>query len=84
MLAEIYRVLSPNGVFICVSNSIQEQRESFFKQPEFQWGFNCLPLAKPTISPVPDMNNSKKPVLPTDDIRFHWVYIMRKMPPASQ
>lgn len=30
MLAEIYRVLAPNGVYICISNGVPSQRMHYF------------------------------------------------------
>ena len=31
MLSEIYRVLSPNGVYICISYGVPDQREHYFR-----------------------------------------------------
>lgn len=30
-LSEIYRVLAPTGVYVCISYGIPEQRESYFR-----------------------------------------------------
>ncbi len=31
MLNEVYRVLSPSGIFICVSHAVPAKREKYFK-----------------------------------------------------
>ena len=30
MLNEVYRVLSPNGIYICVTYGVEEQRKDYF------------------------------------------------------
>lgn len=78
MLAEIYRVLAPNGVYICVSYGTGENRTKYFQNPEFKWHVSHHMVAKPTISTSSVVSAQQQ------DVRnFHWVYIMRKQPEAS-
>lgn len=30
MLSEVYRVLSPNGIYVCVTYGVEEQRKDYF------------------------------------------------------
>ena len=36
-LSEIYRVLSPTGVYICISYGLPESRLGYFQKPDFDW-----------------------------------------------
>jgi EEF1A lysine methyltransferase 4 len=78
MLAEIHRVLAPNGVYICVSYGVKENRQKYFTQKEFDWTVFHHMVAKPTISTSTVVASESK-----DDKNFHWVYVMRKQA-ASQ
>ena len=38
MLSEIYRVLSPNGVYICISHGKEDQRKKYLKNlKKYNW-----------------------------------------------
>ena len=50
MLSEIHRVLAPNGVYICVSYGVKENRQKYFTQKEFEWTVFHHMVTKPTIS----------------------------------
>ena len=73
MLNEIYRVLSPTGVYICISYGIPEQRETYFKNSAFDWELTVHTVAKPTISTSAIVANEDK-----DPKNFHYIYVMRK------
>ena len=73
MLQEVHRVLSPNGVYICVSYGTKDTRMSFFQSKEFDWTVSHHMIAKPTISTSAVVSSERN-----DEKNFHWVYIMRK------
>lgn len=79
MLKEIHRVLAPNGVYICISYGVKQQRIGHFQDAQFEWTVSHQMVAKPTIS-----TSSVVSAQAQDDRNFHWVYIMRKQAPAAQ
>lgn len=50
MLNEIYKVLSPTGVYICISYGLPDQRLGYLNRQEFNWTVMHHKIAKPTIS----------------------------------
>ena len=78
MLSEIHRVLAPNGVYICVSYGVKENRQKYFTNKDFDWTVFHHMVAKPTISTSTLVAQENK-----DDKNFHWVYIMRKQGPSK-
>lgn len=77
-LNEIHRVLSPNGVYICVSYGVKESRMSYFHRKEYDWTVLHHMVAKPTISTSQVVSAESK-----DEKNFHWVYVMKKTPKWS-
>ena len=83
MLSEIYRVLSPNGVYICISYGVPDQREHYFRnvstptphalQSNYDWEPQIHKVAKPTISTSAVVTTEDK-----DPKNFHYIYVMRK------
>ena len=73
MLSEIHRVLTPNGVYICISYGIKDQRNDYFVNKDFDWTVSHHMVAKPTISTTNVVASERN-----DEKNFHWVYIMRK------
>jgi ubiquinone/menaquinone biosynthesis C-methylase UbiE len=73
MLAEIYRVLSPTGVYICISYGLPDQRMGYFQKPEFYWTIFQHKVAKPTISTSAVVANEDK-----NEKNFHYIYVLRK------
>ena len=77
MLGEIYKVLAPNGVYICISYGNKELREEYLGSKDFDWTMTHLRINKPEVStaaiPKAEIN---------DDKHFHQIYILRK--PAAQ
>jgi len=71
-LNEIYRVLSPSGVFICISYGIPEQRESYFKNSNYDWDYTYHTVAKPTISTSAVVSTEDK-----DPKNFHYISNLR-------
>ena len=79
MLAEIFRVLSPKGVYICISYGTSDQRLRYFQSTDFDWQLSQHMVAKPTISTSSVVSAQQQ-----DDRNFHYVYILRKVGPANQ
>ena len=79
MLSEIHRVLSPNGVYICVSYGVRDTRQPLFQNSDYSWTVSTHQVAKPTISTSTVVSSQQQ-----DERNFHWVYIMRKQAPAAQ
>jgi ubiquinone/menaquinone biosynthesis C-methylase UbiE len=75
MLNEIHRVLSPNGVYICISYGVKETRMPYFHKKEYDWTVLHHMVAKPTISTSTVVSAESK-----DEKNFHWVYVMKKQP----
>ena len=73
MLNEVHRVLSANGVYICITYGVPESRLSFFQKKEYEWTVFQHKVAKPTISTSNVVNNEVK-----DDKNFHFIFVMRK------
>ncbi len=78
MLSEIYRVLSPTGVFICITYGVPEQREGYFRNSAFDWNVFTHKIAKPTISTSAVVSSEDK-----DAKNFHYIYVMRKQVAAK-
>jgi EEF1A lysine methyltransferase 4 len=74
-LNEIHRVLSPNGVYICVSYGVKESRMSYFNKKDYDWTVLHHMVAKPTISTSTVVSKEEK-----DEKNFHWIYVMKKTP----
>ena len=73
MLSEIYRVLSPTGVYICITYGLPEQRMDYFRKPDFYWNPIQHKIAKPTISTSAVVATEDK-----NEKNFHYIYVMRK------
>ena len=76
MLSEIHRVLSPNGVYICISYGVPENRLGYFNKKDYDWTVFTQKAAKPTISTSAVVSSGEK----DDNKNFHFIYIMRKTP----
>ena len=73
MLQEIYRALSPTGVYICITYGLPDQRLGYFQKPEFDWTVFQHKVAKPTISTSAVVSAEDK-----NEKNFHYLYVMRK------
>ena len=72
MLDQIYKVLSPNGVYICVTYGVPDSRLVYFNKKD--WTVTTQKVAKQTISTSNVISAGEK-----DDLKnFHFIYIMRK------
>lgn len=78
MLNEIYRVLSPTGVYICISYGLPEQRMGYFQRADFDWTIFQHKIAKPTISTSAVVSSEDK-----NEKNFHYIFIMRKQVSAK-
>ena len=79
MLSEISRVLTDDGVYICISYGLKESRVPFFHKPAYGWlTFNHC-VAKPTISTSAVVQANDK-----DEKNFHWIYANKKQGGESQ
>ena len=72
MLNEVYRVMSPNGVFICISQCHYSTRLEQFTRKDMDWVVTHEKVLKPFAK-----ENSHN----EDD--YIWVYIMRKQGAAQ-
>ena len=50
MLSEIHRVLSHNGVYICISYGVPDNRLKYFEDKHFDWTVTTEKVAKRTLS----------------------------------
>lgn len=76
MLSEIHRVLSPTGVYICITHGEEKQRKKYLKNvKKYNWDRIKHMVQKPGIG-----NNVKELKVPKEDDKknFHFVYICRK------
>ena len=77
MLDQIYKVLSPNGVYICVTYGVPDSRLVYFNKKD--WTVTTQKVAKQTISTSNVISAGEK-----DDLKnFHFIYIMRKQGPKE-
>ncbi len=72
MLNEIYKVLSPSGIYICVSHGLPPKREKVFQRSGWDW---LLTIEK--IPKVPQTGGEEKPP-EKDPKKFHYIYILKK------
>ena len=79
MLDEIHRVISPNGVYICITYGVPENRLPYFSNKDYNWTIFTQKVAKPTISTSTVISAGEK----DDNKNFHFIYIMRKSPPKE-
>ncbi len=66
-------MLSPTGVYICITYGLPEQRMDYFRKPEFYWNPIQHKIAKPTISTSAVVATEDK-----NEKNFHYIYVMRK------
>ena len=76
ILNEVHRVLSPTGVYICITYGIPAMREDYFKRSDFSWTVITQKVAKQTISTSNVISGGKSTM--QDESNFHYIYIMRK------
>eukprot|EP00359_Climacostomum_virens_P001159 CAMPEP_0204897032 /NCGR_PEP_ID=MMETSP1397-20131031/508_1 /ASSEMBLY_ACC=CAM_ASM_000891 /TAXON_ID=49980 /ORGANISM="Climacostomum Climacostomum virens, Strain Stock W-24" /LENGTH=163 /DNA_ID=CAMNT_0052064731 /DNA_START=1381 /DNA_END=1872 /DNA_ORIENTATION=+ len=69
MLREVYRVLKPNGTYICISHADPDQRLHYFYRTELDWKVEHQTLPKPMVSTLAEDRNTSN---------LHYVYICRK------
>ena len=71
-LKEVYRVLKPNGVFICVSYGKPDNRLAYLEnQGEFNWRVDVDTVAKPTV-------NGELLTESKDGTHVHYIYTCKK------
>ena len=74
LVNHIHRVLSPEGVYICVSYGVPEKRMKYFAKRDYEWTVFTHKAPKPVISTCA----TNAPVDPSNPDNFHYIYIMRK------
>ena len=59
-LSECTRVLKPNGIFVCMSYGIPDNRLSYFDNEAYHWTVQVHTVPKPTVSAsaVQDSNDA--------------------------
>jgi ubiquinone/menaquinone biosynthesis C-methylase UbiE len=55
MINEMYRVLKPGGVYVCVSYGVPATRMGYLKTPNLDWTVTNSKLAKPRVEGFDDM-----------------------------
>ena len=76
MLNEVYRVLTPTGVYVCISHGAEVQRKKYLKDlKRFNWRRYKHMIQKPGIG-----QNVRELKIPKDDDpkNFHFVYCLVK------
>ncbi|EAS02154.2 kinase domain protein (macronuclear) [Tetrahymena thermophila SB210] len=66
-ISEIYRVLTPKGVYVLISHGSPEYRRTYLQKPEFQWDIQEIVIKKPQITNVEEKDPEK-----------HYIYICKK------
>lgn len=73
MISEVYRVLSPKGVYFIVSYGQSEYRLPYLEKPEYDWSVKVSQVAKPTIASSITIASDDK-----DAPNVHFIYICTK------
>jgi ubiquinone/menaquinone biosynthesis C-methylase UbiE len=73
MISEIYRVLGPAGVYICVSYGQADYRMCYLDKPEYDWSVTIQQVTKPTISASITVASEDK-----DTPNVHFIYICQR------
>ena len=82
MLNEIHRVLSPNGVYICTTYGVPDNRISYFGKKDYNWIVFTQKVPKPTISTSAVLASNTE--ADKDDAKnYHYIYVMRKCSPKE-
>ena len=69
-LAEISRVLAPEGVFICISHGQPSTRLQIFDKAEYGWSVQVETIAKPMLKLMKEQEDEERV--------FHYIYICKK------
>jgi ubiquinone/menaquinone biosynthesis C-methylase UbiE len=59
MMNEMYRVLKPGGVYVCISYGVPATRMGYIKTPNLDWAVSHSKLAKPQVAGFNDMGADK-------------------------
>jgi ubiquinone/menaquinone biosynthesis C-methylase UbiE len=76
MLSEINRVLSPTGVYVCISHGTEAQRKKYMKNlKKYNWIRTKTMIQKPGLG-----SNVKELKTPKEDDKknFNFIYTCRK------
>ena len=65
MLKEVYRVLNPSGIYICVSFGFPQSREGYFMGSGLNWKVSYEQVPKPSVKDL-------------DEKSYHYIYILKK------
>ena len=68
-LKEIYRVLSKNGVYVCISYGFPLSRLGYFKAKKLLWNVETVPIEKIEIDGYEEQGANSK---------YHYIYICTK------
>ena len=74
MIDEVYRVLSGDGVYICISYGYPDDRLCYFQNSKFNWKISTHQVNKMTTSVVPVVQDLKN-----DPDHCHYIYVMKKL-----
>jgi len=70
-LQEVTRVLSPNGVYLCVSHGQPSYRLTYLQRPEFGWSVKIHTVQKPMMGMTASLASDDK-----DNV--HYIYVCTK------
>ena len=73
LISEVYRVLSPTGVYIVVSYGQPPHRYPYLDKPEFNWEITVHQVQKPTIASNAALATDDK-----DQPNVHYIYVCKK------
>jgi EEF1A lysine methyltransferase 4 len=74
-LKQISRVLTPTGVYICVSHGVPKTRLPLLERPEYGWQVSVKKIAKPMLK---YMREEFPDITENDDKAFHYIYTCHK------
>eukprot|EP00826_Nyctotherus_ovalis_P043424 TRINITY_DN4572_c0_g1_i3.p2 TRINITY_DN4572_c0_g1~~TRINITY_DN4572_c0_g1_i3.p2 ORF type:complete len:158 (-),score=51.61 TRINITY_DN4572_c0_g1_i3:148-621(-) len=75
MLAEVYRVLTKSGVYICISYADVSRREEYFAMENMNWDVVSDKIPKPVVS---KKSAGGKDISKEEGKDFHYVYVLTK------
>ena len=73
MISEIYRVLSPSGVYVIISYGQPEYRLNYLEKPEYEWTVKVQQIPKPTIASSVSIASDDK-----ETPNVHYIYVCRR------
>ncbi|CAG9332810.1 unnamed protein product [Blepharisma stoltei] len=73
MISEVYRVLSPTGVYVVISYGQPPHRYPYLDKPELNWEITVHQVQKPTIASTAALATDDR-----DQPNVHYIYVCKK------